>query len=112
MSPSTLGQAIVEAAKARGLAITAPAAFQAIAGGGILATVDDHEVLIGTTRLLESRQVHLNGLGDEVTRLQAEAKTAMLVAVDGEARGSSRSPTRSSRHRLRLLLKCTPWASR
>ncbi|MCB0254331.1 MAG: copper-translocating P-type ATPase [Anaerolineae bacterium] len=87
VSEHPLGQAIVEAAKAQGLAITAPASFQAIAGGGILATVNDYEVLIGTTRLLEERQIHLNGLGDEVTRLQAEAKTAMLVAVDGEAQG-------------------------
>ncbi|MCB0203042.1 MAG: HAD family hydrolase, partial [Anaerolineae bacterium] len=59
VSEHPLGQAIVEAAKAQGLAITAPASFQAIAGGGILATVNDYEVLIGTTRLLEERQVHL-----------------------------------------------------
>ena len=87
VSEHPLGQAIVDAAKAQGLAITEPLSFEAIAGGGIVARVDGHEVVVGTARLFDQRQIHLNGLGSEVTRLQGEAKTAMLVAVDGEAQG-------------------------
>ena len=58
-----------------------------MAGGGVRATVDGHVVLVGTTRLLTENGVPLNGLSEQVTRLQGEAKTAMLVAVDGEAVG-------------------------
>jgi Cu+-exporting ATPase len=36
---------------------------------------------------MESEHIPLNGLSAEMTRLQAEAKTPMLVAVDGEAAG-------------------------
>jgi len=36
---------------------------------------------------MESREYSLNGLEAEMTRLQSEAKTAMLVAVDGKVSG-------------------------
>jgi Cu+-exporting ATPase len=87
VSEHPLGQAIVEAAKAEGLALSEPQAFQAVAGGGIVATVDGHEVVVGTLRLLRERNIALNGLESEVARLQGEAKTAMVVAVDGQAVG-------------------------
>jgi Cu+-exporting ATPase len=87
VSEHPLGQAIVEAAKAQGLALSEPQAFQAVAGGGIIAAVDGHEVMVGTTRLLVERGVALNGWEQQVVRLQGEAKTAMLVAIDGVAAG-------------------------
>ncbi|MEI2692687.1 MAG: heavy metal translocating P-type ATPase [Anaerolineae bacterium] len=87
VSEHPLGQAIVEAARAEGLALSEPQDFQAVAGGGITATVDGHQVVVGTLRLLAERGVALNGLEADVARLQGEAKTAMLVAVDGQAMG-------------------------
>ncbi len=87
VSEHPLGQAIVEAARAQGLTLSEPEDFQAVAGGGIVATVDGQRVLVGTGRLLAEHGVALNGLGEQVSRLQGEAKTAMLVAVDGQAVG-------------------------
>ncbi|MDW8318216.1 MAG: heavy metal translocating P-type ATPase [Anaerolineae bacterium] len=87
VSEHPLGQAIVEAARAQGLALAEPQAFQAIPGGGIAAAVDGHQVVIGTARLLTEQQTSLNGLEQAVTALQREGKTAMLVAVDGQAMG-------------------------
>jgi len=87
VSEHPLGQAIVEAARAQGLALSEPQEFQAVAGGGIKAMVDGQRVLVGTGRLLAEHGVALNGLGEQVSRLQGEAKTAMLVAVDGQAVG-------------------------
>jgi len=46
----------------RALALSEPQAFEAIAGQGVMATVDDRQVLVGSARLLESYQVSLNGL--------------------------------------------------
>ncbi|MFV9506980.1 MAG: heavy metal translocating P-type ATPase [Oscillochloridaceae bacterium umkhey_bin13] len=82
-SEHPLGEAIVRAAQERGLALSKPSQFEAITGAGIAAIVDGQAVLVGTPRLMEQRGVDLAELRDEVTRLQAEAKTAMLVAVDG-----------------------------
>ncbi|MCS7062422.1 MAG: HAD-IC family P-type ATPase, partial [Anaerolineae bacterium] len=44
-------------------------------------------VLVGNARLMEEQGLALNGLSDAVGRLQAEAKTPVLVAVDGEVAG-------------------------
>jgi Cu+-exporting ATPase len=86
-SEHPLGEAILQAAAGRGLALGQPEAFQAIAGHGIRAQVDGRVVLVGNLRLMGEQGIHLNGLDAEVARLQAEAKTAILVAVDGAAAG-------------------------
>jgi Cu+-exporting ATPase len=86
-SEHPLGEAVVLAAQERGLALSDPASFEAVAGRGITATVGGRLVLVGSTGLLELKGVKLNGLEGVLSRLEEEAKTAMLVAVDGEARG-------------------------
>jgi Cu+-exporting ATPase len=86
-SEHPLGEAIVQAATERGLTLAEPVRFEAVAGQGISAQVEGHEVLLGNLALMHDRSVHLNGLEDEAARLQAEAKTAMWLAVDGQAAG-------------------------
>jgi Cu+-exporting ATPase len=44
-------------------------------------------VLLGNLRLMEQEKVGLNGLGPKAVKLQAEAKTVMWLAVDGQASG-------------------------
>jgi Cu+-exporting ATPase len=86
-SEHPLGQAIVHAAQEEGLSLAEPQRFEAVSGQGIAATVEGRQVLVGSERFLQSRDVTLNGLEAILERLEAEAKTAMLVAVDGEAEG-------------------------
>ena len=86
-SEHPLGEAIVQAAQEKGLALSAPAGFESIAGHGIVATVDGHRVLLGNLRLMQREAVNLNGLEAKVERLYQEAKTAMWLAVDGQASG-------------------------
>jgi P-type Cu+ transporter len=86
-SEHPLGQAIVQAAHEAGLSPAEPEFFEAIAGKGVAATVGGCEVLVGTRRLLEERDVALDGLEEPLRRLEEEAKTAMLVAHDGKALG-------------------------
>jgi len=80
-SEHPLGEAIVRAAKEKGLALVEPAGFQAIAGHGISAQVDGQDVLLGNRKLMTERKVSLNGLEVEADRLQSEAKTVMWLAV-------------------------------
>ena len=84
-SEHPLGEAIVRAAQSRGLTLSDPHGFQAIAGHGISAQVEGHAVLLGNLRLMEREHVHLNGLTEQAEQLQNEAKTAMWLAVDGQA---------------------------
>lgn len=86
-SEHPLGEAIWAEATSRGLALVEPAGFQAEAGHGVEAEVEGRRVAVGNLRMMEKRGYPLNGLEKEVSRLNAEAKTAMLVAVDGQAAG-------------------------
>ncbi len=83
-SEHPLGEAIVRAAQAQGLALSEPAAFESIAGHGIRAQVDGHDVLLGNLRLMQREQIHLNGLEAKAQALQAQARTAMWLAIDGQ----------------------------
>jgi Cu+-exporting ATPase len=84
-SEHPLGEAIVRRAQEKGLALSVPAAFEAIAGHGIVADVDGSQVLLGNLRLMEREQVSLNGLESKAKLLQDEAKTAMWLSVNGQA---------------------------
>ncbi len=86
-SEHPLGEAIVRAAQARGLPLVEPARFEAVAGRGVIAEVDGHHVAVGNLKMMTERSFHLNGLEAEAQHLQAEAKTAMWVAANGEAVG-------------------------
>jgi Cu+-exporting ATPase len=86
-SEHPLGEAIWAEATARGLALVEPLGFRAEAGQGVEAEVDGRRVAVGNLRMMAARGYALNGLEAAVDRLQGEAKTAMLVAVDGAVRG-------------------------
>ena len=90
-SEHPLGEAIWAEAGNRGLKLSQPEGFSAVVGQGVKATVDGHEVLIGNLRMMETspniRFVSKPELLAEIDRLQSEAKTAMLVAIDGQVAG-------------------------
>ncbi|MCO5190127.1 MAG: heavy metal translocating P-type ATPase [Anaerolineae bacterium] len=83
-SEHPIGQAIIAAAENDDLTLVNPARFESIAGHGISANVDGHDVLLGNLRLMQRESIDLNGLGPQVEQLQNEAKTAMWLAVDGQ----------------------------
>ncbi len=86
-SEHPLGEAIWAEATNRGLTLSGPSAFKAEAGHGVEAEVEERRVAVGNIRMMETRGYPLNGLESKVTRLQSEAKTAMLVAIDGKVEG-------------------------
>jgi Cu+-exporting ATPase len=86
-SEHPLGEAIWAKATEKGLGLSDPGGFKAEAGQGVEAEVDGHSVAVGNMRMMNARNFPMNGLEAEVERLQSEAKTAMLVAVDGQVRG-------------------------
>jgi P-type Cu2+ transporter len=87
-SEHPLAHAIVAEAEARGLNLPPTSDFQAIAGGGVQATVDGAIALIGTAALLTEHGVTLSEtVTDRMSALQAQGKTVMLVAVGGQVAG-------------------------
>ena len=86
-SEHPLGEAIWAEATTRGLSLVEPSGFKAEAGHGVQAEVEGRTVLVGNKRMFDGRGIQLGRLESEVLRLQSEAKTAMLVAVDQQVAG-------------------------
>jgi len=82
-----LGEAIVAEATKREISLANVAGFKALAGMGISAEVDGQKILIGNLRLMESENISVDLIRADVGRLQTEAKTPMIVAVDNEVAG-------------------------
>ncbi|HEU5097645.1 MAG TPA: copper-translocating P-type ATPase [Roseiflexaceae bacterium] len=86
-SEHPLGEAIVRAARERGLELAQAQRFEALSGHGISARVDGRLVLLGNLKLMRERGVAMDEIERDVERLQSEGKTAMIVAADAEALG-------------------------
>ena len=87
-SEHPLASAIVEGARARGLTLNAtPQRFTALVGRGVEATIQGHQVLVGTRRLLTERAVPFDALEEAMRNFERQGKTTMLAAIDGIAVG-------------------------
>ena len=87
-SEHPLGRAIVERAEADGIALAEPQAFQAVRGKGVVAKVNGREVTVGSRRLMTENGFDPAAQEETLRRLEEEAKTAMLVAIDGILAGA------------------------
>ena len=74
-SEHPLASAVVEFAESRGVATASAEDFRAIAGRGVRARVENHEVLVGNQAFLSENGVDGDG-------------TALLVAIDGKLAGT------------------------
>ena len=86
-SEHPLGESIWAEATTRGLVLVEPTGFKAEAGHGVQAEIEGRSVMVGNVRMFQARGIQLGNLESEVARLQSEAKTAMLVAIDNQAAG-------------------------
>ena len=86
-SEHPLASAIVEAARSGGLAMPEVEKFAAVAGKGVEGLVNGRTVLVGSRRLMADNGVDYTASLGDLERLEDEAKTAMLLAVDGKIAG-------------------------
>ena len=86
-SEHPLGEAIVKAAEARGLALPVPASFEALPGRGIEASIEGKTFLLGNARLMAERGVEIGSLVESAAVLAAAGKTPMFAAFDGSISG-------------------------
>ena len=95
VSEHPLARAVIAGAESRGIPVPSgrqgsPESFAAVPGGGIVARVDGHDVVIGTPRLLAERGViatSIAHLAAVLAELEGTGKTPMLMAVDSRAAG-------------------------
>jgi P-type Cu+ transporter len=86
-SEHPIGEAIVRAAKDRGLALPAVSEFVTVPGQGVDAMAPDGRVLLGNRALMEARGLDVSALGDRAAALAGEGKTAVYLVFGGRPFG-------------------------
>lgn len=81
-SEHPLAEAIVKSAKEHGAEISIISAFESIPGKGARAMVQGKTYQIGNSRLFSEQAIDLNHVEDEVSSLQNEGKTVMMLGDD------------------------------
>ncbi|HET8598873.1 MAG TPA: heavy metal translocating P-type ATPase [Segeticoccus sp.] len=86
-SEHPVGEALVAAARERGLELSPAAEFEAVAGHGVRATVAGIPLLVGNTALLDRAGIDTAPLAAEAAERAARAETPMYVAAAGQLAG-------------------------
>ncbi|MBB4823429.1 Cu+-exporting ATPase [Sporosarcina luteola] len=86
-SEHPLARAIVTGVKKKGIELLIPESFQALPGYGIEAQVAGKRLLVGTRKLLRSRNIDLLNIESTMANMENEGKTAMLIAVNEQLAG-------------------------
>ncbi len=81
-SEHPLGEAIVRAARQRGMSLPPAGGIEGIAGHGIAGTVDGRRVWLGNRRLFAREGIAIAEAEATLVDLEADGKTAMLVGVE------------------------------
>ena len=86
-SEHPLAEAVVRGARERGVALTEPEDFTAVAGRGVVALLSGRAIVVGSAALLSGQGVDLAALEPERVRLEAAGRTVFAVAENGTLLG-------------------------
>lgn len=86
-SEHPLAEAILKSAKEHGAEMSIISAFEAIPGKGARATIQGKSYQIGNSRLFAEQAIDFKHVEDEVSRLQNEGKTVMILGDDSRILG-------------------------
>jgi len=86
-SEHPLADAIVRAARERGLALDKPEQFESGSGIGVRGSVGGRQLALGNTTLMQQMGVSVDTLVPQAEALRAEGASVMHLAVDGRLAG-------------------------
>ncbi|SDI91340.1 heavy metal translocating P-type ATPase [Natribacillus halophilus] len=86
-SEHPLAEAMVKGIEEKGIALREAEDFEALPGFGVRAVVGGEEVLVGTRKLMQKSSVTIGSADEEMSALEKEGKTAMLIAIGGTYAG-------------------------
>ncbi len=86
-SEHPLARAVVEKARAGGITPEAAHGLKSYTGLGVAASVGERRVVIGNMALMQAQEIDAAAAGDAVEELEANGKTAIVVAIDGRVAG-------------------------
>jgi Cu+-exporting ATPase len=105
-SEHPLGKAMLDHAKARGLALSGLQDFESLTGRGLSARIDGRAILIGNRRLMAERNIATGTLEGRAEELESAGKTVMWIASAQKALGliaAADAIKPQSREAVRLL---------
>jgi Cu+-exporting ATPase len=86
-SEHPLAEAIVRAARERGLALAKAEGFESSSGIGVRSTVEGRALGLGNTALMQQLGVQVQALRDDAEALRLQGASVMHLAVDGRLAG-------------------------
>jgi Cu+-exporting ATPase len=86
-SEHPLSEAVVKAAKERGISLGAVESFESIPGKGVTGRLDGRAAVFGSERLLDESGVSTAPLREKADALRAKGQGVVLVALDGKLAG-------------------------
>ncbi|MBZ0225958.1 MAG: copper-translocating P-type ATPase, partial [Comamonas sp.] len=86
-SEHPLADAIVRAARDKGLNLTKADDFESGSGIGVRGAVDGRRLALGNTTLMEQEGIKVDALKTDAERLRGEGASVMHLAVDGQLAG-------------------------
>ncbi|HAN10691.1 MAG TPA: heavy metal translocating P-type ATPase [Clostridiales bacterium] len=81
-SEHPLGVAIYKNGKEEFKEIKDPDKFEAIPGQGVYSEIEGRQLYIGNRRLMKDKSIDISSIENEITKLESEGKTAMLIVID------------------------------
>jgi Cu+-exporting ATPase len=81
-SEHSLAEAIVKKAEEDKLKLDSTTKFKAIAGHGVEGFVENQQIFFGNRRLMDRENVSYKEVTEQISNLENEGKTVMLLAVD------------------------------
>jgi len=81
-SEHPLGEAILNAAKMRGIDVPDGDSFEAVPGHGVKVSYKGDQILFGNRRLMEVSGIESAGFEERMSALEEQGKTAMLLACN------------------------------
>ena len=86
-SEHPLASAILNVAKKENINLIDPEGFEAVSGMGIKGKIQDMSVVIGNEYIMKREGIEISSVKADVQRLQDEAKTVILVGINGKVVG-------------------------
>ncbi|MGG0658121.1 heavy metal translocating P-type ATPase [Rummeliibacillus pycnus] len=86
-SEHPLAEAIVEGVVKQDIALGHIEYFEAVPGYGVQSTINSRAVVVGTRKLMAQYGIDISDVEQEISNLEHNGKTAMLVAIDGKFAG-------------------------
>ena len=86
-SEHPLAEAILAKAQFDKIEVPQSDSFEALPGRGVQCAVDGKAVLLGNRKLMEEQKVSISNLEGDLSALEMQGKTVMILSVDGQAAG-------------------------